>query len=766
MSTLVFGYIRYNKERGFKMTIKPDRQMHIRIRLVMLFVLFCLAVVSGLRLANIMIINGEKYQNDASEQQLYDSLITAPRGDIYDCNMQQLATSATAWTVYITPNGINKIEDEGDKELVRKTIAENLSRILGVEYDKVYEDTGKNTYYVIVKKKIEKPVADEIRKFLADNEKLKLTQYVGLDKTTKRFYPNDSLGSVVLGFVGSDDQGLAGVESYYDNELTGIAGRVVAAKNAAGTDMPLTYERVEESTKGNSLVLTLDSYIQYTAEKYIEAAIAENLVAERGAAVVMNVKTGAILAMAVKGDFNPNDPFTLSDADNEKLEQITDENEKQKLKSELLNHRWRNKVVSDTYEPGSVFKIITASIALEENLLNDSNTFYCNGGATVAGQHYNCHKKQGHGTQNLQQAISNSCNPAFITIGQLIGINTFSKYFNAFGFAEKTGIDLPGEAGSTYHKQEKMGPVELSSTSFGQTFNITPVQLLSAVSACVNGGYLVQPHIVEKTIDEEGKIVKTAVDGYKRQVISETTSEKIRSLLSFVAENGVKNALVAGYDIGAKSGTSQKVSKILSTGEKRLYISSCMSVAPINDPEIAVFVMLDEPKGAQYYGGVVAAPVNSKIMTDVLPYLGYEASYTEEEYANLTVTVPEVSGITLEEAKTKLDAADLKYQIVGSGANIERQLPESGNQVHKGGVVILYTDGGSDEKNVTIPDLKGLTANEVNQRAAASGINVEFSGNTSSASIKSYMQSVEAGQSAPAGTIVTVYFRDDSAVDG
>ena len=747
------------------MALKPGKQMITRIVSVMLVLIIALSTVSVYRLVNIMVINGEKYQSEASEQQLYDSLITAPRGDIYDCNMQKLATSATAWTVYITPNGINKLEDEGERELVRKTIAENLSQILEMEYDKIYEYTAKKSYYVIVKKKIEKSVADKVREFLAANEKLKLTQYVGLDETTKRYYPNDSLASVVLGFVGSDDQGLAGIESYYDTELTGIAGRVVAAKNAAGTDMPLTYERVEEATKGNSLVLTVDSYIQYTAEKYLEAAIAENSVAERGAAVVMNVKTGAVLAMAVKGDFNPNDPFTLSHEDKQKVDAETDEEVKKKLQTELLNRQWRNKAVSDTYEPGSVFKVITASIALEENLLNDSNTFYCNGGATVAGQHYNCWRKIGHGTQNLQQAISNSCNPAFITIGQLIGVNTFSKYFKAFGFGEKTGIDLPGEASSTYHKEENMGPVELSSTSFGQTFNITPVQLLSAVSACVNGGYLVQPHLVEKVVNSDGKLVKTTSTGYKRQVISESTSEKVRTLMQYVSENGAKNSLVAGYDIGAKTGTSQKVSKIQSTGDTYLYISSCITVAPVEKPEIAVFVMLDEPKGSQYYGGVIAAPVNSKIMTDVLPYLGYEASYTEEEYKNLTVSIPETAGENIETAKTKIKNAGLQCEVVGTGETVIRQLPEAGNQVLKNGVVILYTED-SGEKTVTVPDFTGLTATEVNTKAASAGINVEFSGNTSSSAIKSYRQSIDAGQSVAAGTIVTVYFRDDSAVDG
>ena len=747
------------------MAMKPGKQMIIRIIAVMMVLILALSCVSTYSLVNIMIINGEKYQNAASEQQLYDSLITAPRGDIYDRNMQTLATSSTAWTVYITPNGIHKLKDADEQEKVRKTIAENLSEILDLEYETVYEYTKKNSYYVIVKKKIEKAVADEIRAFLAENEDLGLVKYVGLDETTKRYYPNDSLASVVLGFVGSDDQGLAGIESYYDNELTGIAGRVVAAKNAAGTDMPLTYERVEEATQGKSLVLTLDSYIQYTAEKYLDSAIEEHKIAERGAAVVMNVKTGAIYAMAVKGDFNPNEPFVLSGEDNAKLETVTDEDEKAKLKNELLNRQWRNKAVSDTYEPGSVFKVVTAAIGIEENLINKSNSFFCNGHATVAGQRYDCWKDGGHGTQSLEMAISNSCNPAFITIGQLIGVNTFSKYFKAFGFGEKTGIDLPGEAMSTYHKQEKMGPVELSSSSFGQTFNITPVQLLSAVSACVNGGYLVQPHIVDKQLDENGKVVKSAGTGYKRQVISETTSKTLRELMAFVAENGAKNSLVAGYDIGAKTGTSQKVSKIQATGDHYLYIGSCITVTPIDDPEIAVFVMLDEPKGSNYYGGIISAPTNSRIMTDVLPYLGYEASYTEEELKNLTVSVPETVGMAVSEAKGKINTAKLNYQVVGKGENVVRQLPESGNQVLSGGVVILYTEE-TDDKTVTVPNLVGLTATEVNSVSAKSGINIEFSGNTTSAGLKSYRQSIPEGEQVKAGTIVTVYFRDETSVDG
>lgn len=749
------------------MALKPGKAMTGRIKFIMVALILVFSIVASASLVNITIINGERFRSEASQQQLYDSLVTAPRGDIYDCNMQVLARSTTAWTVYITPNGIRNLDNPETKEKVRKIIAENLSAILELEYEKVYEQTNKNSYYVTVKKKIEKSVADKVRAFLSDEayEELELVRYVGLEETTKRYYPNDSLASVVLGFVGADDQGLAGLEIYYDNELTGIAGRVVAAKSAAGTDLPMTYESIEEATKGSSLVLTLDSYIQYTAEKYLEAAIAENKIAERGAAIVMNVKNGAILAMAVKGDFNPNKPFELSKADKKSLKEIKDEDEKEKKENELMNRQWRNKAVSDTYEPGSVFKIVTAAIALEENLISKKNTFYCNGHTTVAGQHYNCHKKAGHGTQTLAQAMSNSCNPAFITIGQQIGISTFSKYFKAFGFTEKTGIDLPGEAMSTYHKEANMGPVELSSTSFGQTFNVTPMQLISAAAACVNGGYLVQPHLVEKMLDENGKVTKTTDVGYKRQVISESTSATLRELMKFVAENGAKNALVAGFGVGAKTGTSQKVSKIQATGDSYLYIGSCVSVAPIDDPEIAVLVMLDEPKGDKYYGGIISAPVNGKIMTDVLPYLGYEPSYTESELKNLATTVPEVVGDTIDAAKTKLSSSKLEYQIQGSGKKVLRQLPEAGNKVLNGGVVILYTEKGSD-KTVKVPDLTGLTANEVNKKAASSGINIEFSGNTTSSGLRSYKQSVKVGETVNAGTIVTVYFRDNSAVDG
>ncbi len=745
------------------MSIRPNKLMLKRAVIVMVIVVLCLTLISSTSLVRIMIIKGEEYQAKASEQQLYDSLITAPRGDIYDSNMNLLATSSPAWTVYLTPNGINKLDDQDTAEKIRKTISEGLSSLLGMEYDKIYELTQKKSYYVIVKKKIEQETVEQIRQFILDNEELEIASYIGLDETTKRYYPNDSLASTVLGFVGDDNQGLAGLESYYDNELTGVAGRVVAAKNAKGTDMLFSYEKVEEAKQGNSLVLTLDSYVQYVCEKYLDIAVEQEQIMERGAVIAMNVNTGAILGMAVSGDFNPNEPFVLSAEDQAIVDAIDNEEERSAKRSELLNRQWRNKAVSDTYEPGSVFKIFTAAVALEENLVTANSTFTCNHSYIVAGRTYHCHdKKGGHGTQTLQQSISNSCNPAFIQIGQLIGTDAFSKYFKAFNLTGKTGIDLPGEAAPYYH--EDRGPTELASSSFGQTFNITPVQMISLAATAVNGGYSVTPHLVDKIIDSDNNVVESFSIENRRQVVSETTSTTMRTMLEYVVENGAKNGIVSGYRVGGKTGTSQKMSKILSTGNSHLYIGSYVGIAPIDDPEIAVFVMLDEPAGANYYGGVISAPVGSKIMTDILPYMGYEPQYTAEELEKISVSVPDVTGEEVSAAKTKINSSKLSYKVIGSGETVLKQLPEAGNSVYNGGMVILYTEE-SESQTATVPNLIGLTAAEVNSAGAAAGINVEFSGSVSSSTVLSYDQNIAAGETVSLGQIVTVYFRDEASAD-
>lgn len=748
------------------MVSKPGKIMLKRIFIVLLCTVIITVGVSGVRLVHLMLINGEKYQGMASEQQLYDSLITAPRGNIYDKNMNVLATSTTAWTVYITPNGIFSIKDAEKQEKVRNIIADGLSEILGVDREEVYEDTGKRSYYVIVKKKIDKETSDKVRQFIADNSQYQLSKYIGLDEATKRYYPNNNLASVVLGFVGDDDQGLAGIESYYDTALTGEPGRVVAAKTAQGIDMPFTYEMVEEATQGNSLVLTIDNYIQYVCEKQLKQAVEDNKCNERGVAIVMNVNTGEILAMAVSGDFNPNDPFTLSASDQAIVDALEGDERAAKL-SELRNRQWRNKAVSDAYEPGSVFKIFTAAAALEENAVALDSSFSCVGHTQVAGQPYHCHKRTGHGVQTLMTAMSNSCNPAFITIGQMLGVNTFSKYFEAFGFTAKTGIDVPGETSSIYYSGSNMGPVELASASFGQTFKITPVQLITAAAASVNGGYLVQPHVVSKVVDASGNVVENKSTGYRRQVISETTSEKLRTALEGVVNGGAKNAYVAGYRTGGKTGTSQKMDKINATKKSGFYVASYVGMAPIENPEIAVLVLLDEPMGNSIYGGTISAPVASAILGEILPYMGFEPQYSEEELAKRAISVPSVIGKTVDEAKSRITRSNLIYKVVGEGDTVVSQLPSSNDTLYAGGLVIIYTDEESAQnETTTVPNFSGMTVSQVNDAATAVGINVKFSGNTlSSANTLAYSQSIKSGETVSTGTSVTVYFRDSTVTD-
>lgn len=745
---------------------KLNRIMWRRMLCILLVMVVIMSGVIGVRLFQIMVVHGEEYQAKASDQQLYDTTLAAPRGDIYDTNMNKLATSASCWTVYLSPNNFKKIKDSAKLETVKHLIAENLSEILELDYDTVAELTEKTaSYYVIVKRRVEKPQADAIREFILEySDDYGLSSYIGLDESTKRYYPYDNLASTVLGFVGDDNQGLAGIESYYDSDLTGVPGRVVAAKNAQGTNMPFSYEKVIQAKNGNSLVLTIDLYIQYVAEKYLSAAVEETGAAERGAAIVMNVNTGAILALAVKGDFNPNDPFTLSESDAAQLEGLEGD-ERTELLSKLRNKQWRNKAVSDTYEPGSVFKIVTASAALEENVTNLTTKYNCPGYIVVAGQHYYCHKHSGHGVQNLNDAISNSCNPVFITLGSLLGTKLFSKYFEAFGLTEKTGIDLPGEVSSIYYTESKMGPVELASASFGQTFQITPIQLITAAAAAVNGGYLVKPYVVSQVLDSDGKVKNTTSTTVKRQVISEETSAAMCEMLEYaVSYGGVKNAKVSGYRIGGKTGTSQKVSQTNATG-KKLYVASFCGFAPMDNPEIAVLVMIDEPTSGAFYGGVIAAPVGGQIFSEILPYLGYEPQYTEEELEKLAVTVPNLTDSTVSSAKQQLTGLGLTYKVIGDGDTVERQIPTTGQSVGRNGVVVLYTAGAENE-TATVPDFNGMTMAGVNIAAAAAGINVEFSGNTvSNSTVVAYNQSVAAGTVVEYGTVVTVHFRDNTSVD-
>ena len=729
------------------------RSMRQRALAILLVITVGFFGASSINLVNYMLVNSEFYQQKATQQQLQDTEIAAKRGDIYDRNMEVLATSATAYTVYITPQDID------DDETAQK-IAKGLSELLGLEYDDVYAATQKSTYYEKIKTKVDQSLANEVRTFISEN---KLGSIIGLDESSKRYYPNDNLASTVLGFVGSDNQGLSGLESYYDDTLKGVAGRVIAAKNAKGADMPFSYEKVVDAQSGNSLVLTIDSYIQYVAEKYLEEAVTQYSCNERGCVIAMDPKTGEIYAMTTKPDFNPNTPFTIYDSAAAEAIEALSGDEKSTALSNAQQKQWRNKAISDTYEPGSVFKIVTGSAAYEENKISESSTFNCGGKITIAGTTYNCHKHSGHGHQTLAEAFQNSCNPAFIQIGQMLGTELFFKYFQAYGLTEKTGVDLPGEtstvAGVSYHDISTMSIVDLASESFGQGFNVTPIQLATAVCAAVNGGYLVQPHVVKEIIDSEGNTVKKVDTTVKRQVISTETSEAICSFLEGVVSNGSgKNSYVAGYRVGGKTGTSQKLAQSNADGVKKLVASFC-GVAPCDDAQLVILVVLDEPNAPVIYGGTLAAPVAGKIFAEVLPYLGVEAVYTEDELKEINLTTPSVIGKTLEEAKNALASMDVTVKTVGSGDKVVRQLPSAGQTISHGGTVVLYTDGAEDTK-VTVPDFTGYSISGANSLANQHHLNIALSGVTGQNSgATAYSQSVAAGEEVDMGTVITVSFR-------
>lgn len=737
-----------------------------RMKIVMAVALvLCFALPLG-SLFNIMVLKSDFYQGKAAEQQLYDTEISARRGNIYDKNMNLLATSATVWTVYVTPNDFTKIENPETLEKTKDEIATNLSYILNIDKQEVLEKLNKKSSYVIIKRQVEQPEAEKINAYIAASD-YGVSRYIGLDESTKRYYPNNNTSSVLLGFVGTDNQGLSGIEAYYDTTLTGTPGRVVAAKTANGVGMPFSYETTVEAKQGDTLVLTTDLFIQHVCEKYLEQAINDNLVRERGGIVAMNVNTGAILAMAVKGDFNPNDPFSLSEEDMQKLEGITDDDEYNKKVAELRNSQWRNKMVSDTYEPGSVFKLVTAAASLEEDCIEINSMFNCPGYIIVSGQRYRCHHTAGHGVMNLTASIMNSCNPAFITMGQLLGAQKFYRYFESFGFTQKTGVDIPGESGSVYHHEDKMGPTELASSSFGQTFSITPMQILTACCAVINGGYLVQPHVVSQILDEDGNVIKTVDTTTKRQVISEETSILMRGLAEKVVDGGSgRNAYVPGFRIGGKTGTSQKVSKMLETGETGLYVSSFLGIAPMDNPEIAILLILDEPMGEAYYGSTIVAPVVGNIMSEVLPYLGYEPQYTAQELANMAIKVPDVETKDVQTASAIVKNAGLNVTVVGNGKTVLNQIPDPSMSVYKNGTIILYTEEETEIEKVKVPNFIGLTAAGVNELAIKNGINVQFTGaSTSVSGVTAYKQSISAGTEVEKGTIVSVSFMDGSLAD-
>lgn len=735
----------------------PAQRLRQRTAILILLILVLGFGAAVLRLTYLTTIQSSELQESAVDLQLADTTVSAKRGTIYDANGNVLAESASVWQVVMSP-----VNFKNDKQ--RQAAAKGLSEIFDLEYNDVFDDTKQQSHYVVVKRRIE---SDEREKVLELIDTLKkdysCSGVIQLLDDYKRYYPKNSLASSVIGFTGSDDQGLEGIEYEYDSYLSGTPGRIITAQNARGTDMPFRYEQNVESEDGNNVYLTIDETIQSICEKYMQKGVEDNNVLNKGVCIAMDVNTGAILAMVTTDGYDLNNPYELSAKDKKKIKS-TPKKKQAEAESAALSNMWRNKAVADTYMPGSVFKMCVASAALEENLVNEKTSFTCTGSIEVEGETIHCSNISGHGTQNFVEAISNSCNPAFIQIGQMLGAGKFRQYYQGFGFSDKTGIDLPGEAEDSFWKEGKMGGVDLAVASFGQNFTITPIQMITACAAVSNGGYVVQPHVVSKITDSKGNVIKTVDKKVKRQVISDDTSKKMNECLEYNTERqGAAAGYISGYKVAGKTGTTEKrgVTKVESSFSED-YISSFCGYAPADDPQIAMLVFFDTPDGDAYYGSQVSSPVFINIMSEVLPYLDVKTSYTDEELGYVDASAGDYTGVSVDEAKTAVEADGFTATVKGNGSTVISQIPTVSSGLQKGGSIVLYTDSDSQSETVSVPSLIGLSPDEVNDVASAYGLNVSFSGATTSSGTSS-SQNVEAGTSVSPGTVITVSFADSSS---
>ena len=788
----------------------------IRTRTVLVMALLGVVTFGALflKLFNLQIRQHDELQEKAVAQQTRSTVITASRGTIYDRNGHPLAVSATAENVFVDPKGLQQYLEEqaerGNTEVRdAEYIARGLSRILEVDEETILEKMEKtSSAYEIVKKRVDQEVADEVRKFIngeIDDEGNQLTTVnddgetvlisdpdkspvrvhgVYMEPDSKRYYPNGTLAANVLGFVNNDNVGGVGLEAKYDSVLQGTAGLTITARDNNGNDMLYQYEQYYDAENGNSLVLTLDRGVQAALEKGLSSMTSKFNAAKGGTGIIMDVNSGAILAMASYPTYDPNSYGTLYD---EKLQSQLDsqlaklaqnradyETEEDyqaavsAAKSSVLSSQWRNKCIDSTYEPGSTFKPITLATALEEGVVDMNTTFNCTGSITVQGwgRPINCSKRAGHGLQTLKVATGNSCNPAFVTMGLKIGTETYYKYLKSFGLMEKTGVDMIGEVAGIFADEESFNSnvVSLASYAFGQTFNVTPLELIRAQAATINGGYLYTPYVVEQVLDDSGAVVEQHESVPVRQVISEETSAKVRECLEWVvSDGGGRNGQVAGYRIGGKTGTADK------TGTNDVVVSF-MCFAPADDPQIIMLLTMDTPSrttGTAVFGGTMVAPTASSIMSEVLPYLGIEPEYTAEELAGADTTVPNVVGMTLEDAKTRLSNAGFACTTVGDGATVTDQTPAGGAIVPNNASIILYLGAEKPDTPCTVPNVVGKSASEANKALTNAGLIMRASGATTSSSgnVHAITQDVSAGTQVPAGTVVTVQFGDNSVLD-
>lgn len=755
-----------DRPRGGRSALRPNTMILRRTLILMAMCGVAAFAVLIVKLYDIQIRKHDYYEQLAVEQQTRQSVVTASRGTIFDRNGNVLAMSATAETVFISPYEMNLYKED------RELIATRLSEILGVDKQGILnkmEDT--RSWYKTVKTKIEADVAQQVRQFIKENK----IKSVHLEPDSKRYYPYGTLASHVLGFVGTENKGLEGLELQYNSYLEGTNGRIIRLKNAKGTDMLFTdYEDFFDAQDGKDITLTIDSTIQFYVEKYLAQAIRDYDVQDGAAAIAVNPQTGEILALASYGNFDPNNYLAIDPQVEAELSGVTDEEEYSARLREARLKQWRDKAIADTYEPGSVFKIITLSMALEEGAVSMDDSFYCGGSVDVLGRTspVKCWKSGGHGSQTLKQALQHSCNVAAVNIGLKVGAEKFYEYVEAFGFFDKTGIDLPGESGSIWWPKQtflnKKNLSQLAAASFGQTFNITPVQLVMAVSATVNGGKLMKPYIVKEITNPDGTAQVVNQPTVVRQVISENTSRLVREILESIVcdEEGTgKNAYVPGYRVGGKTGTSEKVAQdVRNEGAPKEYIVSFLGVAPMEDPQIAILVLLDNPShksGIYISGGNMAAPVVGNILSEVLPYLGIEPVYTEEEKAVLDVMVPKLVGKTVQEARNLLRQSNLNVKVVGEGETVTDQLPSANVTIAPGSTVILYAGVEKPSNTVTVPNLYGKRLSEVKRQLEALGLYVRSSGTLAVAdNAVVSTQSVAKGEEVPAGTVIDVTLVD------
>ena len=789
----------------------------IRSRTLLMMVL--LGIVTFLllfgKLYDLQINQHDELQEKAVAQQTRSTVVTASRGTIYDRNGLPLAISATAETVCVSPKDIVEyVEEQREKQEAAAAkakekgeayipgqvrdetyIARGLERLLGVDQETILKKMERTfSQYEMVKKKVDQEIANDVRRFIngeiddegnevPEGQRVKL-RGVWMQPDAKRYYPYGSLAANVIGFVDGDNQGGVGLEAKYNSVLSGTAGLTVTAKNAAGSDLLYQYEQYYDAENGKNLVLTLDSNIQYYLEKGIES-MADKFDAANGATgIVMDVNTGAILAMASYPNYDLNDygtvydeklqaklDSTLAALEQNKGSYATEEDYQaavSKAASNILNTQWRNKCIDSTYEPGSTFKPLTLAAALEEGVVNMNTTFTCTGSIKVQGwsKPIGCSRRSGHGTQTLEVATGNSCNPAFITMGLKIGTDRYYDYLESFGLMEPTGVDMIGEVSGIFSSRAQFNTnvVSLASYAFGQTFNVTPLALIRAQAACVNGGYLYTPYVVDQILDDDGNIVSQHDSTPVRQVISEETSAKVRQCLEYVVASGTgKNGQVAGYRIGGKTGTADKTG----TGD---VVVSFMCFAPADDPQVIMLITMDTPSrttGTYVSGGNMVAPTASQVMGEILPYLGIEPDYTADQLVGADATVPNVVGKTAEEAKAKLESVGFAYKTVGSGDTVTDQTPAGGAIIPNNATVILYLGAEKSSELCTVPNVVGRTASEANQALTNAGLIMKVTGatSTSSGNVHAISQSVPEGTQVEAGSVIAVRFGDSSVLD-